>query len=184
MNKHLANLKRQLLADKKKLGVMILLAVFGLLLWGRLLLKDVPRTATAQPNAAKQADTAKPDNQPTRTHKIEIVRIETGGRLSRDLFHFNPNRYNRTEITPDSGNLFESGNSGEKPTDENASVAETLSQARRLDLRSVLTGWRPRAVINNTLLAPGDWIGEFELLAVGDRYVELERNGIVIRLWM
>lgn len=186
MNKHLANLKQQLLADKKKLGAMILLAVFGLLLWGRLLLKDVPRTATADPKpaqtASKPTDNATPP--PTRSQKVEIVRIDPQRRLSRDLFNFDPNRYNRTVITPDSGNLFESGNSGGEATDELLSVNETLDQARRLELQSVLTGARARAVINGVLLGPGERVEGFELLEVVDRYVHLERNGIVIRLWM
>ncbi len=56
--------------------------------------------------------------------------------------------------------------------------------ARRLDLRSVVTGRTPRAVIDDRLLAPGDWIEGFELLEIVDRYVLLERNGVVIRLWM
>jgi len=186
MNRHLANLKRQLLADKKKLGVMVILAVFGLLLWGRLLLRDVPRTATAQPKSKVSARSS--DNAaiatPARPHKVEVVRINADRRVSRDLFRFDPNRYNRTLLSPDSGNLFESGNSGHEPSDDLPGVGETLDAARRLELRSVVTGSSPRAVINNALVAPGERIEGFELLQVVDRFVYLERNGIVIRLWM
>ena len=61
---------------------------------------------------------------------------------------------------------------------------ETLKLARLLELQSIVTGTRPRAMINNKLIAPGEWIEGFELIEVTDRSVQLKRNGFVIRLWM
>lgn len=49
---------------KRKLSVLVVLSVFGLLLWGRLLIRgDVPRTAVADPKAEKslQAQKSEPD---------------------------------------------------------------------------------------------------------------------------
>lgn len=187
MNRHLANLNRTLLADKKKLGLMVVLVFFGLLLWGRLLLKDVPRTATAEPEDRRSAsvDPADKHSQTApRRNRVEVVWIDPSRRLSRDLFNFNPNRYRRTLIPGDNDNLLTSDNSEAQRADELSGVTEVLDAARRLQLRSVVTGLRPRAVINDRLLAPGDPIDGFELLEIVDRYVLLERSGIVIRLWM
>ena len=53
---------RQLTADKKKLGLMVGLMAVGLLLWGRLMLKQVPQVATADDGlavAAAAADAAR-----------------------------------------------------------------------------------------------------------------------------
>ncbi|MCC6682728.1 MAG: hypothetical protein IT445_17645 [Phycisphaeraceae bacterium] len=181
----LNNLKQQLLADKRKLGVIVLLLFFGLLLWGRLLLKDVPRTATADPKpkvAAAPSDKSRP--AAGKTSRVEIVRIHSDRQLKRDLFLFDPNRYRRTIGTGETENLLKLGNSDREPTDDLLGLTEMLNMARRLDLRSVVTGRMPRAVIDDRLLAPGDWIEGFELLEIVDRYVLLERNGVVIRLWM
>ena len=49
MNEQLQKLWVTLKADKKKLALMALLISFGLLLWGRLLLKQVPQSAIAEP---------------------------------------------------------------------------------------------------------------------------------------
>ena len=47
MQEQLQRAWRQLTADKKKLGLMVGLMAVGLLLWGRLMLKQVPQVATA-----------------------------------------------------------------------------------------------------------------------------------------
>lgn len=43
-----------LLADRKRLGLMCGVLTVGLLFWGRLLLKDVPKVATAEPAEVTQ----------------------------------------------------------------------------------------------------------------------------------
>ena len=49
MSKVLKQTFRALTADKKKLSIVVVLLAMLLLLWGRLLLKRVPRTAVAEP---------------------------------------------------------------------------------------------------------------------------------------
>jgi len=184
----LDNLKRQLLADKKKLGIMVVMTVFGLLLWGRLLLKDIPRTASAEPRmmAGDPLMEGEDDDRVvvTRSSRVEIVEIDPSRRLSRDLFAMDANRYKRTFSPNKENNLFSQGNSASESTDETFGTGEVLERARELVLRSVITGWRPRAVINGNLLEPGDHVEGFELLDVAGRHVLLKRNGIVVRLWM
>lgn len=41
-----------LVADRRRLGLLCGLLTVGLLFWGRLLLKDVPKVATAEPATA------------------------------------------------------------------------------------------------------------------------------------
>ena len=55
MSFDLQQIKTQLLADKKKLGILTMLVLVGLLLWGRLLMTDVPRPAVAKPTKAATA---------------------------------------------------------------------------------------------------------------------------------
>ena len=43
---------KALIADKKRLSMTLGLLAIGLLLWGRLLIKDLPKTAVADPTAA------------------------------------------------------------------------------------------------------------------------------------
>lgn len=50
----------RLTADRRKFGAFLTLVALGLLLWGRLLLHNVPRTATAEPSFVHAA--LEPDN--------------------------------------------------------------------------------------------------------------------------
>ena len=87
MNARLNNLIRRVRADKKKFGAMLFLAVVGLLLWGRLLLKDVPRTADADPAPANNVEPPdKSSVEPVRIHKMPTITIDLPGTLQRDLF--------------------------------------------------------------------------------------------------
>jgi len=185
MTRLLQDIKQQLLAEKKNLGLIIVMAVFGLLLWGRLLLKDIPRTASAQPGAEIVSQSS--DNQPVSLSpgdRSEVIVIDPTRRLDRDIFAFNPNRYRRTFLAEESDNLLEQDNYDRELSDKNLGATEVLERARRLELKSVVTGWRPRAVINGYLVKPGGLVEGFMLQEVAGRYVLLELNGIVIRLWM
>ena len=49
MKAYLQKLRRQIAADTKKVVLLLVTVILGLLLWQRLLLKGVPRTASAKP---------------------------------------------------------------------------------------------------------------------------------------
>ena len=181
-----ANIRRwglRLGADSKKISVVVVLLAFGLLLWGRLLLQEVPRSASARPTTSKLANeqsrvTATSDAAAV---KVRIVRVDLPRDLSRDLFTFDSNPYKRTpDNDPSARNAkLASQQSDELTWDELTRLARTL-----LTLDSVVTQPRPYAVINGQLLMPGQSVEGFKLRAVEDRSVILEKDGITIRLKM
>jgi len=184
-----ARLKKQLLADKRKLGLMITLLAVGLLLWGRLLIKDVPRTAVADPDEQAAVTTApSPSDASASTDKLtrRVVEVTRFAPVQRDLFAFEIERYPRAQRPQpkvDAGAKSESN-----PTDEqNQQQAKRLavySAARGLTLQSTLLGARNRALINGVLLEPGESILGFEVKAIDNRTVTLERDGIEVTLEM
>jgi len=178
---------RLLTADRRKAGLVLSLLAMGLLLWGRLLLKEVPRVATADPEAEAQAasdggegsgDDA--DSQ-ARVERTERVRIDPPRSLPRDLFVFDPNPYRRTG-SPDSPSRPEK--SDREADEQEIRVAAARDAAAGLILSSVMRGPRPRAVINGRVLAEGQSIEGFVVRQIGQRHALLERDGLVVRLRM
>ncbi len=183
---NLQELKKQLLADKQKLAVMAVLMVLGLLLWGRLMLKSVPRTAVAEPdNKIAQTTPDNPDRPSAPATRLPVVKIRDFGRVDRDLFAFNPNYYPTLAGSESDGS---EGKSSVDPTDEQKQTqdrqAEVLSAARDLKLQTTLLGTRNRAMINGELLEEGQTIQGFELREVESRRVTLVKDDITIVLEM
>ncbi len=178
---------RLLTADRRKAGLVLSLLAVGLLLWGRLLLKEVPRVATADPEAKAKASSdggeGSGDDADARA-RIERpveVRLDPPRRLPRDLFVFDPNPYRRTG-SPYSPSLPEK--SDREADDQEIRVAAARDAAAGLILGSVMRGPRPRAVINGRVLAEGQSIEGFVVRRIGPREALLERDGLVVRLRM
>jgi len=171
-----------LMADRKKMFFMVALLGLAMLLWGRLILQQVPRVATADDPMAEVVDSS-PAILPDEVKKPigPVVEIHLAGALQRDLFDFNTSPYKRIE-SPDKSS--EEEKSVVEAADEMSVSQLVRTEARALRLQSVMSGDRPRAVINNRLLAEGDEINGFVLQEVAERHVLLEKNGIVIRLKM
>lgn len=182
MNDAIKKWVQPLVADRKKMFFMIALCALAMLLWGRLILQQVPRVATADDPVTAVAN-ASPAILPDDL-KLEagpVVPVTVAGEPRRDLFDFNTSPYKRIE-SPDKS-------SGEEKSPVEAADEMSMSQlvraeAQELRLQSVMGGERRRAVINNRLLAEGDEINGFVLREVTERHVLLEKNGIVIRLKM
>lgn len=179
MKKWIVKTKKQLLADKKKTGAMLALLAIGLLLWGRLLLKDVPKTATAVPKreASSSADDA-----------IEIVRdptprvvVDWPEKLPRDLFAVDASRYRRT-VKQDTDGVEEK--SPRSLTDKDRKNEALRRRGQGLTLQSVTTGGEPRAMINGRLMKIGQRVDGFELLEIHERSVVLQMRDVKLRLGM
>lgn len=185
MRQHLDNLIRQATADKKKLGIMLCALALGLLLWGRLLLQGVPRTATADdPSKSAQKIDNKPgtDEQPSQNDKpMPVIHVDLPASPGRDLFGIDPSRYRRNPAALRDTSVAKST---QVTPDEDPRVAAVRQEAGELRLQSVVTGIRPRAYINGRLLAPGDEYEGFTLIQVTDRHVLLTKYGLIIRLRM
>jgi len=185
MKDHLSQIIQQVTADKKKLSVMLCALAIGLLLWGRLLLQGVPRTATADDpvDTAQAADNSGHDNGKSSrdSRPVRVIHIDIPASPGRDLFGIDPNRYKRTPGTSQN-NL--GPKSAHIPTDGDPRTVAVREEAMELRLESVLTGSQPRAYINGLLLKPGDEIEGFTLLKVADRHVLLTKYDLFIRLKM
>ena len=185
MKQHLNQIIQQITSDKKKLGVMICALAIGLLLWGRLLLQGVPRTATADdPTKTAQAADNKADSSAASSlpdKPLPVVHVDLPSDPGRDLFGIDPSRYKRT---PGQGPSNPVAKSGRITPDDDPRTATVREEAAELKLESVLTGTQPRAYINGYLLAPGDEYEGFTLIQVTDRHVLLTKYGLIIRLRM
>lgn len=185
MRQHLENLIHQITADKKKLGIMVCALALGLLLWGRLLLQGVPRTATADDPAktAQKTDNNDPSggNNPQNDKPLPVVHVDLPATPGRDPFGIDPSRYKRNL---GASHRTSAAKSTQVTPDEDPKTAAVRQEAMELRLESVVTGTRPRAYINGRLLAPGDEYEGFRLIQVTDRHVLLTKYGLIIRLRM
>lgn len=177
-------LKAQLLADKRKLGVMLCLGAVALLMWGRLLIAHDPSKALASVQPVTPV-TGSPDNPTAVTTAADIpdhaVTVPQASSLKRDLFAFNPSGYRSAKDT-NFGSI--QAKSSHKQTDVRERLADVRQAAAGLTLQSVMTGEQPRAVIDGKMIGIGDTIHGFTLKKVLDRQVVLEMDGIVVRLGM
>jgi len=172
-------LKAQLLADTKKTIVMAITLAIGLLLWGRLLLKDPPRTALADPEVVQTSEDD--DSSSLLIERGKRVQVDLPEDLARDLFEIDPNRYKQTR----SENFDPSqGKSGQSLTDRQIRIDRVRELAMMLTLQSVVVGSRPQAIINGRLVNVGDTVEGFVLVSVAERSVVLKREGVKVRLGM
>jgi len=186
MNDQVNKMIRQLTADKKKLGLMLGLLAVGLLLWGRLLLKEVPRTATATPKVTTAAAASSPSpraDDPTSgaDGPAVTVVVDLASTLTRDVFALDTAGY------PEAKNGEESS-VPPKPQidtpDKAYRVAKATEAARGLTLEGVILSDDPSVIINGQLLQEGQRIEGLTVYRIEDRKVVLEMDGVYIRLGM
>lgn len=162
--------------DKKQTGMVLGLAAVGMLLWGRLLLKQVPQTASADDKPAWLVE-AEAD---FKAGPKQVVSLKKPMLLERDPFKLDPNQYSRALSEEDlvSGAKFEEG-----LTDEAKRMA-VVESAAELELQSLTQGEVPAAFINGRLIRIGGSINGFVLLTCDERSAVLEKHGIRVRLGM
>jgi hypothetical protein len=169
------------MAQKKKAGIVVGLVAVTLLLWGRLLLKEVPRTATARPSIAATTPAPAGGEPVQRVAGQQIIRLDLPQSPSRNLFELDPSRYKRTKLL-DSEN--EAGKSRPLSVDHDQRLAEIREAASHLMLHSTVPGEQPYAVINGMVVRIGEQLDGFRLIGVEHRTVILEYEGVPFRLRM
>ena len=177
MNAKVNRLVRQLTADKKKLSILLALSGVVLLLWGRLMLKQVPKTAMARPEPTARATVTVPDPVVVPQKSAQdrpVVHVELPTRLARDLFWLEVANRQDTQVQKSPVEQAD-----EVTTEEMVARAKAL-----LELQSTIVGTRARALINGVLVSKGQKIQGFTLVEVLDRKVVLEMNGIQVELEM
>ena len=178
MMQKLRPLIERLLADRKRAGVVLGLGAVGLLLWGRLLLKQVPQTASA-------------DDTPQWLQEVEAelqdtfasgpaVRLAPPPPPHRDPFALDPAFYPET-LSEDSED--EPAKLPLALTDE-ARQRAVVQAAGELRLQSLSQGKVPAAFINGRLVRLGGTVDGFTLLRCDDRSAVLSKDGFQVRLNM
>ncbi len=167
-----------LMRDKKQAGMVLGLATVGLLLWGRLLLKQVPQTASADdtPQWLQEVKAELDDTTPTKV----TVRLPQLATPDRDPFLLDPERYPKT-LSEDS--VLKQAKSVDEVTDEARQMA-VVDAAGELRLQSLTQGEVPAAFINGRLIRIGAEIDGFTLLTCDERSAVLEKDGFRVRLNM
>jgi hypothetical protein len=179
---------RMLMADRKKMGIMVTLLAVALLLWGRLLLKRVPQTAVADPaiiqaiEAAREQASDKEDELTPQAFQRRVVIVDIPTFVTRDLFA--PDGRDASSQV-DEGNTATEEKSVENPADKDHQRRMAVrAAATGLTLQMTVEGDKPLALINDKLVGTGEPINGFTLIRVGGRWVLLEMNGIFVRLEM
>ncbi|MEM1109403.1 MAG: hypothetical protein AAGH99_12025 [Planctomycetota bacterium] len=165
-----------ILRDKKQTGMVLGLAAVGMLLWGRLLLKQVPQTASADDKPAWLIEVERDLEDKPRL----VVVVPKPALLERDPFRLDANRYSRSLSEED---LLNGAKLEEVLTDEAKRMA-VVDAAAGLELQSITQGEVPAAFINGRLIRIGGSIEGFELLTCDERSAVLEKHGIRVRLGM
>jgi len=174
----LKQLIEELKSDRKKLGVVVGLVAVGMLMWGRLLLKQVPKTASA--TDGNQAVAASDAVDASAKRMRQTITLTQPAQMDRDLFLLDPSRYSRTP------NHSDEEFSEKLPglTSDGALQMAVVQAAVELELQSVTQGDVPAAFINGRLIRVGQSIEGFVLLECDERTAVLERGGIKVRIKM
>lgn len=182
INKTLSELR----ADRKKLTLMCGLLAIGLLLWGRLLMRQVPKTAVADPAAAVAtavSDEIIPAAKPAAPKGRPKVEVVLSDETARDPFSLDEQSFTR-KFKP-VAEIPVQAKSDPKPADvppDWKSIVE--KEAVGLVLQSTMLSGQPRALISGELVSPGQTIKGFTLKSVAQREAVLEKHGIQIKLEM
>ena len=184
MSAPLRKFVRRLTADRRKLSMLLALGAVVLLLWGRLLLKQVPRTAVADPeNQAVSVVAPTTDwSSLLAKDKRPTVLVELPAGVTRDLFRPTGSLYRPSG--EDAGDDAGRAKSADHSADDTLRIEEARRAARDLHLQSTLLGDRPSAWINNQLIRVGEKVDGFTLKKVTARSVVVEIDGVLIRLDM
>jgi len=177
------NLVRDLKRERKKAYMVSGLMAVMLLLWGRLILKEVPRTASASP--AKTTASVKKTAKATAVSQVVSLRrpavyLDLPATPARDLFVMDRSLYPQSssdepQVVPKSG----------AESADDTGVLEALTKSLRgLTLQTTVLGASPRAVINGKVVRPGEVVNGLTLSQVHPRYVVLEKDGRRLKLEM
>ncbi len=165
--------------DRKRGLLALGLIAVALLLWGRLILKNAPRTALADPKEGQVALQTLPTRQAAALTREVHLQLPKGGK--RDLFAMAEHRFARTEMSPESAQTAKSVG---ETSDSDVRTRAVQQAAMALRLQTTILGTPPRAMIDGQLLGPGETIKGFEIVEIQQREVVLQKDGIQVRLEM
>lgn len=148
MKQRFLRLWKQMTADKRRFSLAVSLALIGLLMWGRLLLKKVPKTAIADPDAVA---TSVEDSPAASRRAWRTVEVELSDVCARDVFALEDGEYSKLPDT----NVKPPPNLPDQKSEEEIK-AELARRISALKVKSVLMAEKPQALINDRFHAVGD----------------------------
>ena len=148
---------------RRALHVALGIAAVGMLLWGRLILKEAPRTATADgPTLAQRTPPASPQGPITSDRALLDV------------------KQGKVGLMDDQG--FSRSKSEPRVPDDFERMQAAQTAAAELNLQGVTTGKVPVARINGRMIRVGETINGYTLRSVRGKSAVLERAGASLEL--
>lgn len=187
--KLLNEIRRVLITNRRNLGIALSCCALGLLLWGRLLLKDVQRSAVAVP-AEKVEVVVRPEinNEGLRLSENGegegLDRAEVAKTLKRDLFSGEITQTTGSEKTAKVTPVKQKSDFDVVDHRDKAIAVEKqiVLEARMLRLTSTVTGGKPEALINGTSYTVSDDVNGFKIVRIGQDHIMIERRGYRLKL--
>lgn len=195
-------------SDPRKAGILAVLAVVMLVMWGRLALtgKSAPKGASASAvgkrEAASTASKKKTDRfSPSASSAQASSSLHEWLRgsiapLQRNLFSVNldyfpsdSTKINRTLRQPDGDGFWDqlakSMTAQADQKKERQILIENLQlQAAQLRLQSTMMGPVPKALLNEQFVKVGDVIAKFRIVKIEARRIVVEREGVKLEIVM
>ncbi len=189
IQKAVAQVQAELLADKKKtvvMGALLLVAAFmGVRLFaGRT--RPAAATTAAAPAAAPDEPAVRPGGRTGRNAALNAYLAQMDRRVSRDLFSTDFGGYPEAPVVekpkPDAA--------GRRPAVDPAAVArlelETAvrREAQQLHLQGTMPGGNPSAIINGRVVRVGQAFEGFEIRSIGQGSCVVARGAVEVTLRM
>jgi len=191
--------------DKKRTAILGLLALVGLFVTARVVLKNTPKRAKAVAQPAASASDAgaagaspwlRRDPRADRARREEYL-ASMDRRIARDLFkprlEYFPPAGGASRVTVPAApagpgwfgevqDLAAERDRGQQARQAHASGIR--AEAGSLSLTSTMMGSAPMAVINGRVLRPGDVINGFHLVSISSRKCALMKEEVTLELYM
>jgi len=180
----------ELRADRKKAVVLAGLAGVLLLLGVRMVVQRLggPDEAQAAPPVAKATSAAAQDGAGGRagaseaTHRPRPLPVEPQP-ITRDLFQANEMYFPKVDPRLTKTQVEEPPDA--PPQDPQRLLREAIrAQARTLLLQATISGRRPAAIINDTMVTRGETVAGFRVTKIAAESVTVEKDGVTLVLYM
>lgn len=176
MSRVFQQLKTRFQSHRAAWSAALVCLVLAMLLWGRLLLKNIPRTAVARPDtvaATRPAPAPQPPPAP--------IRLDWPTTLNRDPFTL---PWSTASSSLRENFPSQPAKSASVQADNTERTGPRPRSMAPLRLETTILGPVPRAVIDGRLVAPGDRIQGWTVREIHPRHVTLEKDGQTLRLDM
>lgn len=150
MSNSLKRFAKRLTANRKQFGIMMVLVAVALGMWGKLMFKASPRSATASSSLIKKPLDGDETSLLSLTPKRPTVYLELSDKKGRDVFSMNVEDYSKSAST----NVIPPPNPMPEKSDE-ARRAELFSKLKTVKLQSTIMRENPAALINDRIFHVG-----------------------------